>query len=56
MGNLKVRKARSVNLPTMQQIARRIIDKCYRSFIGNEGVDWFINSGESAKEIVETHR
>ena len=35
----------------MQEIARRTIDKCYRSFLGDEGVDWFINSGESDKEL-----
>jgi hypothetical protein len=35
----------------MQDIARRTIDRCYRSFFGDEGVDWFINSGESDKEL-----
>ena len=35
----------------MQEIARRTIDKCYRSFLGDEGVDWFINSGEADKEL-----
>lgn len=51
MGNLKIRKARPADLPIMQQIAIRTIDKCYRSFLGNESVDWFINSGESDKEL-----
>ena len=35
----------------MQEVARRTIDKCYRSFLGDEGVDWFINSGESDREL-----
>ena len=51
MGNLKIRKAQSADLPIMQEIARRTIDKCYRSFLGDEGVDCFINSGESDKEL-----
>ena len=51
MGNLKIRKAQSANLPKMHQIAIRTIDKCYRSFLGDEGVDWFINSGESDREL-----
>ena len=51
MGNLKILQALSANLPIMQEIARRTIDKCYRSFLGNEGVDQFINSGESDKEL-----
>jgi len=51
MEKLKIRKAQSADLSIMQQIARRTIDKCYRSFLGNEGVDWFINSGESDNEL-----
>jgi hypothetical protein len=27
----------------MQDISGRTIDKSYRSFLGDEGVDWFIN-------------
>jgi len=51
MNDILIRKARSTDLPIMQQIASRTIDKCYRSFLGDEGVDWFINSGESDKEL-----
>ena len=54
MSKVHIRKAQVDDLPTMQEIARRTIDKCYRSFLGDEGVDWFINSGESDKEL-ETH-
>ncbi len=51
MRKFYIRKAQVDDLPTMQEIARRTIDKCYRSFLGDEGVDWFINSGESDKEL-----
>ncbi len=49
--NIHIRKAEVEDLPVMQGLARKTIDKCYRSFLGNEGVDWFINSGESDKEL-----
>ena len=51
MSDIQVRKAQADDLPMMQRIARRTIDKCYRSFLGDEGVDWFINSGESDREL-----
>ena len=51
MSYLKIRKAQADDLPKMQDIARRTIDKSYRSFLGDEGVDWFINSGESDREL-----
>lgn len=51
MRNLKIRKAQADDLPKMQDIARRTIDRSYRSFLGDEGVDWFINSGESDREL-----
>ena len=51
MNSLKIRKAQVDDLKEIQEIARQTIDKCYRSFLGDEGVDWFINSGESNKEI-----
>jgi len=46
-----IRNAQADDLPKMQVIARRTIDKSYRSFLGDEGVDWFINSGESDREL-----
>jgi GNAT superfamily N-acetyltransferase len=51
MNDILIRKAQSNDLPIMQEIARRTIDKCYRLFLGDEGVDWFINSGEADKEL-----
>lgn len=51
MNDINIRKAQADDLPIMQDIAKRTIDKCYRSFLGNEGVDWFINSGESDREL-----
>ena len=46
-----IRRAQPGDLPQMQDIARRTIDSCYRSFLGDEEVDWFINSGESDREL-----
>ncbi|MGV2987835.1 GNAT family N-acetyltransferase [Vibrio sp. E150_011] len=46
-----IRKAQRSDLASIQQLARDTINTCYRSFLGDEGVDWFINSGESDKEV-----
>ena len=51
MSDLQFRKAQPGDLSIMQDIARRTIDKCYRSFLGDEGVDSFINTGESDREL-----
>ena len=51
MKNIQIRKAQIGDLQTIQKIARNTIDKSYRSFLGDEGVDWFINSGESDKAL-----
>jgi GNAT superfamily N-acetyltransferase len=51
MGDLEIRQARGEDLPVIQEVARRTIDQCYRGFLGDEGVDWFINSGESDREL-----
>ena len=51
---IKIRKAKIEDLESIQAVARDTIDKCYRSFLGDEGVDHFINSGESDKEV-KTH-
>ncbi|QBY05991.1 GNAT family N-acetyltransferase [Thalassotalea sp. HSM 43] len=51
MSNHNIRKAVIGDLREIQSIARRTIDKCYRSFLGDGGVDWYINSGESDKEL-----
>lgn len=51
MSNQSVRKATLKDLSLIQNIARKTIDKCYRNFLGDEGVDWYINSGESDKEL-----
>jgi hypothetical protein len=51
MDAVQFRKAQPGNLSIMQGIARRTIDKSYRSFLGDEGVDSFINSGESDREL-----
>jgi GNAT superfamily N-acetyltransferase len=51
MSDIQIRKAEAGDLVDMQEIARRTIDKSYRAFLGDEAVDWFINSGESDKEL-----
>lgn len=48
---VEIRAANAADLPIIQSIARRTIDKCYRSFLEDEGVDGFINSGESDREL-----
>ncbi|MGW2207632.1 N-acetyltransferase family protein [Streptomyces sp. NPDC001774] len=42
-----LRPALEEDLAVLQELARRTIDARYRSFLGDEGVDWFINSGAS---------
>ena len=51
MSNIRIRKAQAGDLGKMQCIARQTIDMCYRSFLGDEGVDWYIDSGESDREL-----
>lgn len=46
-----IRKAGKTDLVAMQNLARNTIDTCYRSFLGDEGVDGYINSGESDSEV-----
>ena len=54
MSDIQFRKAQPDDLAMMQDIARRTIDRCFRSFLGDEGVDSFINTGESDQEL-QTH-
>lgn len=51
MNSIQIRKANHEDLRIIQEIARETIDKSYRPFLGDELVDWFINSGESDKEL-----
>jgi ribosomal protein S18 acetylase RimI-like enzyme len=46
-----VRPALLGDLVVLQELAHRTIDASYRSFLGNAGVDWFINSGASDDHI-----
>jgi ribosomal protein S18 acetylase RimI-like enzyme len=50
---VKIRKALLSDLEVMQSVARHTIDKNYRPFLGDEGVDWFI-SGPSDEYMKET--
>jgi len=45
------RKATEKDLSEIQPLARATIDACYRSFLGDEAVDGFLNSGESDKQV-----
>ncbi|MEU6135309.1 GNAT family N-acetyltransferase [Nocardioides sp. NPDC047086] len=49
-----IRAATGEDLRDLQALARRVIDTCYRGFLGDEAVDWFIGSGAS-DEHVATH-
>jgi GNAT superfamily N-acetyltransferase len=46
-----VRPALVADLVGLQELARRTINASYRSFLGDEGVDWFISSGASDDHI-----
>ncbi|WP_328474991.1 GNAT family N-acetyltransferase [Actinoplanes sp. NBC_00393] len=46
-----VRLAVADDLGALQRLARRTIDASYRSFLGDDSVDWFINSGASDDHI-----
>jgi len=43
--NTEIRKASISDSDTLKRIARRTIDANYRSFLTDEGVDWFLKSG-----------
>lgn len=49
-----LRPALKEDVAVLQELARRTIDARYRSFLGNESVDWFISSGASDDHI-ESH-
>ncbi len=51
--NAKVRKAVIQDTNILKAIATKTIDANYRSFLGNEGVDWFIGSGASDQYVDE---
>ncbi|WP_336086744.1 GNAT family N-acetyltransferase [Nocardia sp. SSK8] len=46
-----IRPATGQDLGALQALARRTIDTCYRGFLGDEAVDWFINSGASDDHV-----
>ena len=50
---MRIRRAVESDLPEIQSIARRTIDACYRPFLGDESVDWFINDGGSDQYLSE---
>ncbi|MFG3309869.1 GNAT family N-acetyltransferase [Streptomyces wuyuanensis] len=46
-----IRPATGEDLGELQALARRTIDVCYRGFLGDEAVDWFIGSGASDAHV-----
>lgn len=46
-----IRPASGEDLDDLQALARRTIDTCYRAFLGDEVVDWFIGSGASDAHV-----
>ncbi len=51
--NVKISQASTDRLAQMQEIARRTIEANYRSFLGDENVDWFIGSGASDQYLAD---
>lgn len=49
-----IRPAVGEDLGDLQALARRTIDTCYRGFLGDEAVEWFIGSGASDAHV-KTH-
>jgi GNAT superfamily N-acetyltransferase len=49
--NSVIRKSSVYELDQIKEIARQTIDANYRSFLDDEGVDWFIGSGASDQYI-----
>lgn len=48
----KIRKAKKRELNTIIELANKTFDASYRSFLGDDNVDWYINTSELKKEIV----
>ncbi|QUH06018.1 GNAT family N-acetyltransferase [Saccharopolyspora erythraea] len=49
-----MRPAAENDLAALQKLARRTIDARYRSFLGDEAVDWFISS-RASDDHIESH-
>ena len=48
---LAIRPATREDLGALQALAARTIDACYRGFLGDEAVDWFLGSGASDEHV-----
>jgi GNAT superfamily N-acetyltransferase len=49
--SMHIRKAKTDDIQTLQEIAKRVIRNNYTSFLGQDNVAYFIDSGQSDKEI-----
>lgn len=50
---LKLRKAQENEVTFLQNFAKNIINKNYRTFLGDDAVDYFIESGASDEYMLE---
>jgi ribosomal protein S18 acetylase RimI-like enzyme len=46
-----IRRATEKDQGEIQAIARRTIDSCHRPFLGDQGVEWILDSGEFDREL-----
>lgn len=51
MNTLEIKPATKSDLEAMQQLARRTISDCYRPYLGDKTVDWFLESGGADQEL-----
>ena len=49
--NLEIKIATINDLPQIQQLAKQVMSDCYRSYLGDKMVDWFIESGGIDEEL-----
>jgi len=50
---VEIRKATNMDSDILKNISIKTIDTNYRSFLGDEGVDWFIESGSLDQYVDE---
>ena len=49
--DVKIRKPKLEDLDTLMTISRKTINASYRSFLGDENVNWFLESGSSEEYV-----
>lgn len=51
MNQLEIKPASLADLAVIQQLARKTISDCYRPYLGDTTVDWFLESGGADEEL-----